>query len=181
MGDGKVTRVGTDASEETFISSGLTTTCENASTGVPVGVPNSMGLTSTVNFSIGSFVPKNKSTEVRFIPVPSTVNDCANGSLPPLLPPRPPRPLFPLAPEPLLLVPLPPWPPPNPPLPPIPPRLCPPLFPAAAPAVDLPALLLGLRFLPPPPPLRTGLGGGGGTVSTIVLIVTDWTCPPSVS
>ena len=48
-----------------------------------------------------------------------------------------------------------------------------PLCPLAAPAVGLPALLLGLRFLPPPPPLRTGLGGGGGTVSTIVLIVTD--------
>ena len=44
--------------------------------------------------------------------------------------------------------------------------------PPALPAVDLPPLLLGLRFLPPPPPLRGGLGGGGGTVSTIVLIVT---------
>ena len=105
-----------------------------------------MFLISTVNFSIGSFVPKNKSTEVRFIPDSSTVKDCANGSLPPL-----PRPL------------------PLPPLPLLPPLLDP------APALD-PPLLLGLRllrFLPPPPPLRLGLGGGGGTVSTIVLTVTS--------
>ena len=74
------------------------------------------------------------------------MNDCANGSLPPLLPPRP-LPLRPLL---------------------RPRRLHPPRRPNL-----LPGLLLNLRFLPPPPPLRGGLGGGGGTVSTIVLIVID--------
>ena len=152
IGDGNVTRVATDASEETFISSGPITTCENASTGSAVGVPNSMFLTSTVNFSTGSFFAKNKSTEVRFIPVPSTVNDCANGSLPPLLPL-----LLPFA---LLLAAA--------------------LLAFATCVLDGVVLLL-LRFLPPPPPLRTSLGGGGGNVWTIVFTVTFWINPPSVS
>ena len=112
------------------------------------------------------------------------MNDCANGSLPPLLPRLLQR--RPLNPEPHRLVLLP-TPQPNPPRDLPPPDDCPPLgpllvlFPLAAPVVGLPPLLLGLRFLPPPPPLRTGLGGGGGVVSTIVLIVTDCICPPSVS
>ena len=50
-----------------------------------VGVPNSIVLISTVNFSFGSLFPKNKSTPVINAPVSSTVNDCDRGSFPVLL------------------------------------------------------------------------------------------------
>ena len=44
-------------------------------------MPNSMVLSSTKIFAPGSFVAKNKSNDVKKQPFPSTVKDCASGSL----------------------------------------------------------------------------------------------------
>ena len=46
-----------------------------------MGVPNSTVLSSIKTFFLGSFFAKNKSNEVRNIPVPSTRKVCARGSL----------------------------------------------------------------------------------------------------
>ena len=81
-GDGKVTLVAISPFVEVWISSGLTTTRAKSCTNCVVGCPNSTVLISTTKFSFGSFLAKNKSTDVKNAPSWSTVNVCDKGSTP---------------------------------------------------------------------------------------------------
>ena len=79
-----MTLVATSPLFEVLIWSGLTTARAKSWTNCVVGVPNSVVLISTVRFSEGSFVAKNKSTDVKNAPFSSTLNVCDNGSIPTL-------------------------------------------------------------------------------------------------
>ena len=80
-GDENLILVGIEASSDMLIFAGFKETWVKSWTNKFVGVPNSTVLSSTKILEVGSLRPKYKSKEVRNAPVPSTVNDWANGSL----------------------------------------------------------------------------------------------------
>ena len=77
-----MTLVAASPLSDTLILFGLTTARAKSCTNWLVGVPNSVVLISTVRFSLGSFLAKNKSTDVKNAPFWSTLNVCDNGSIP---------------------------------------------------------------------------------------------------
>ena len=79
-GDENLIVVATDASFETLIWLGFNVTAEKSWTSNFVGTPSSVVLSWTCNFATSSFDLKYTSNDVKNAPVPSTVNDCANGS-----------------------------------------------------------------------------------------------------
>ena len=79
-GDGNLTFVATVPSIDVVISDGSSSTSACSAANSKVGVPNSTVLISTLTFSTGSTLAKNKSTDDTNAPVSSHVNDCARGS-----------------------------------------------------------------------------------------------------
>ena len=87
IGHGNATLVGTDASEDTNASLASKSTLASGDTNCSVGNPTSIVLISTHQGTAGSSTSaKNMSTDVTYAPSSPTLNDCAKGSLPPLLP-----------------------------------------------------------------------------------------------
>ena len=87
IGHGNLTLVGTDASEDTNASLASKSTLASGDTNCSVGNPTSIVLISTHQGTAGSSTSaKNMSTDVTYAPSSPTLNDCAKGSLPPLLP-----------------------------------------------------------------------------------------------
>ena len=87
IGHGNAILVGTDASEDTNASLASKSTLASGDTNCSVGNPTSIVLISTHQGTAGSSTSaKNMSTDVTYAPSSPTLNDCAKGSLPPLLP-----------------------------------------------------------------------------------------------
>ena len=87
IGHGNLILVGTDASEDTNASLASKSTLASGDTNCSVGNPTSIVLISTHQGTAGSSTSaKNMSTDVTYAPSSPTLNDCAKGSLPPLLP-----------------------------------------------------------------------------------------------
>ena len=87
IGHGNATLVATDASEDTNASLASKSTLASGDTNCSVGNPTSIVLISTHQGTAGSSTSaKNMSTDVTYAPSSPTLNDCAKGSLPPLLP-----------------------------------------------------------------------------------------------
>ena len=87
IGDGNAILVATDASEDTNASLASKSTLASGDTNCSVGNPTSIVLISTHQGTAGSSTSaKNMSTDVTYAPSSPTLNDCAKGSLPPLLP-----------------------------------------------------------------------------------------------